>query len=274
MAVDHEQMVAEASTAAEQSVAREAQASTETRDATTPEAAPPPAPIDRDAWLTQYRTAPDDVRKSMTEALLGEEPIRQTMSAENSRAIQRANQRAQEAQAQQAETRLDYILADENHPEHYTELEKHGTGRQELAVQRVGIRTALERPEVRAAAKVETGRIIVSQLMQHAAFAGIGEDEWSDALNKDDIGAALGDAFTRKLEREKAAWLHEYAPAIEAQAIDTYRAGLPNPDAGRSVTGVRQPGPLTPEAIRAMDARDFVKNADAIWAALPSGRRD
>ncbi len=277
MAVDHEQMIADATAVAEQSREATPSASTDAehpaetadRGPDTTATAVPPDPFD------SARSALDTLDEDRLRRLAKEHPRLKAVNGEETRALLKQMEGRIEAERRtRAETELDYILADENHPSHYEELEKHGTARKDLATQRVGIRTALERPEVRAAAKVETGQIIVSQLMQHAAFGGISADEWADALNKDDIGAALGDAFTRKLEREKAAWLSEYAPAIEAQAMDKFRAGLPNPDAGRSVTSGRQPGPVTPQSIRDMDARDFIKNADAIWASLPSGRRD
>jgi hypothetical protein len=269
VAVDHAEIVAQASTAAAESVAREAQANTESQAATTeaPEAAP--APFDVDAYYAQYESAPEDARQKLAERFLQAEPIRKQVSAESSRAITRAQQQAQQAQAREAETRLDYILADENHPEHYEALEKYGTGRKDVATQRVGIRTALERPEVRVAARIETARTIIGQAMAHPAFGGITEDEWAEALNADDVGTALGLTFQKKLEREKADWLKQYEPALRAKALDDFRAGLPNPDAGRSVTSGRTSGPVTPQTIRDMDAREFAKNADAIWASLP-----
>ncbi len=272
MAVDAEQMAA-ASTAADTSAAREAPP-TDSSAATDGAETPAPAPVDRDAWLSQYRSAPDDVRTAMTEALLQEEPIRKTVSAESSRAIQRAQQQAQQERAQREALERDLILADEDHDQHYDYASKYGTQAVEDAKKRVGLRAALERPEVRATARIETARTIIGQLMQHEAFGGITEQEWATALDAEDIGTALGQTFTTKLERELGSRLEKLAPAISAKALDDYRAGLPNPDTGRSVTSGRTGGPVTPQTIRDMDARDFIKNADAIWASLPGGRRD
>ncbi len=251
MAVDAEQMAA-ASTAADTSAAREEQPVPDSSAATDGAETPAPAPVDRDAWLSQYRNAPDDVRKSMTDALIQEEPIRQTMSAENSRAIQRAQQQAQQERAQREALERDLILADEDHDQHYDYASKYGTQAVEDAKKRVGLRAALERPEVRATARIETARTIIGQLMQHETFAGITEQEWATALDAEDIGTALGQTFTTKLERELASRLEKLAPAISAKTLDDYRAGLPNPDTGRSVTAGRTGNGLTAERLREM----------------------
>lgn len=265
MAVDAAEM-GQPSTAADPSAAREAQANTDTA---TTEAAEAPPPFDIDAYYAQFENAPEDVRQKLTERLLQAEPIRKQVSAESSRAIRRAQEQAAQERAQREQQELDYILADENHPRHYEELEKHGTARKDVATERVGIRAAIERPEVRSAARVEVGQYIVSKLMQSGALEGVTEEDWGQALQAEDFPSALEAVVAKKLEREKQAWLGQYEPAIRAKTLDDYRAGLPNPDAGRSVTLPRS-GPLTAAQVAAMTPEEYRANKERLRAQLAS----
>jgi hypothetical protein len=62
-------------------------------------------------------------------------------------------------------------------------------------------------------------------------------------------------------------WIKEYEPALRAKALDEFRAGLPNPDAGRSVMLPRN-GRFTAGQIASMSPEEYAANKERLKAQL------
>ncbi len=241
---------------------------TQPAEAAAPPETPPTPSFDRTAWLEQYRTASEDERKALTDALIQEEPIRQTMSAENSRAIARANQRAEQEREQREALERDLILADENHEQHYEYEQQYGTAGVEAAKARVGLRAAIERPEVRMQANAEAAWNILQAV---AGDHGLSESELREcfagdpAENPNAGRDGMRAFFRRAIEADRKTW----EPQARQHAVDDFRARvMPSADLGGSQSARPSPG-LTNERLREMR-----RTNDPALATIPSSEID